>query len=141
MSLSGIQKVVLRSLIRQSWTLQRNNTSLWLQNFPRIEEFQSTNYTTEKEDIERFISTYPENTRGFLLKNIPSRMIDGKTLRRIVVDAFRAHPLKDCEEASNQLLDCMKLVFDQVYCYNMRYYINELFIYHACCINIYLRFS
>jgi hypothetical protein len=114
MVLNGIEKVVYRSLLRHANGLTRRKGILWLQKFPSVEEFQSSNYTTAKEDLIDFISMFPEQTQPYLLNTIPSRIVNGKDVQRVVSKAFRASPLKDSKEATGDLLECLRIVNNQV---------------------------
>lgn len=111
MSLNAMHKVVLRSLLRQANSVRKRNDIVWLQRFPLIEEFQSSTYSSALEDLRDFTATFPLGMREFLLRQIPSRVINGKDLKRIVLTGFRHDPLKG---SLSELIECLKLVNDQV---------------------------
>jgi len=115
MRLNGVQRVVLRAFLRHIRSLEKCNTSLWLQTFPHVSEFQTTLISTSKEDLATFVSTFPSPIQEYLALNIPSRVISSGDLRRIVSTAYRSKdPFKYCHDSVGESLECLKILNDQM---------------------------
>ena len=114
MSLNPLHKIVLRSFLRQARTLKRENACIWLQNFPKIQEFQTSSTNPSAAHIKTFVDQFPEPIHDFLMDNISSRLLDNKELRRIAGAAFRINPLRGRDDATDHSLTCMKVMNNQV---------------------------
>ena len=114
MSLQGVQKVILRSLLRQTRILKKSGGSIWLQPFPNIDEFQTSSESSAHKDLKGFIRTFPESMHDFLKLNIPSRIVNGNDVYKMVITAYKQNPLKDAPNNVEHALNCLKIVNGQV---------------------------
>lgn len=131
-------RLILRSLLRQSREMQKQNRNLWLQRFPSISEFQTTHFTETAIEIPSLINTFPKCFRELLHVNVGSREIDGAELARITKTIYRANPFADSTDETSNLSDaieCLKLVNAQV-CHVNWYLISceNTYLYRFSCI-------
>lgn len=122
MSFNPLHKIVLRSFLRQARTLKRENACIWLQNFPQIQEFQTSSTNPSAAHIKTFVDQFPEPIHDFLMDNISNRRLDSGELRRIARAAFQINPLRGRDDATDHALTCMKVMNNQVY-YSFQYHI------------------
>lgn len=115
MSITPINKLVLRSLLRQATVLRKNNSSIWLQSFPSIEEFQTVSATSPYQELSLFVRAFPEPIREFILDNIPTRLLDGNEFKRIILAGFRLNPLSQSTDPTGHTLECLKIMNNQVF--------------------------
>ena len=114
MSLSPLNKIILRSFLRHARNLKKENGCLWVQSFPKLQEFQTYSTAPSSAHIKTFVDQFPEPTHEFLMDNISGRRIDSAELRRICTVGFRINPLKGRDDATRLALDCMKVMNNQV---------------------------
>lgn len=112
MTLTGIHRSVLGTLLRHARCLTKNKSVIWLQKCPEVVEFgQPPVTTTHAADLSKVSLSFPKSLWLFLSSHVPSRVISGKDLRRIVRAGFRTNPLGG---NVSELFQCAKLVSEQV---------------------------
>jgi hypothetical protein len=113
MGLKGVNKLLVRSLLRGAVQLNKQNKMLWFQRHPRVEQYGTAEYFATALGLTKTINSYfPQHY--FLSAEIKEQEISGEKLQRLVRKACHVGTLTGNPISSQEGMHYLKVFNEQV---------------------------